>query len=140
MRQPRHPTPLTITMKRTTATRNVSTLVSRLRAGVGDEWFRITHVWVFGSYLRGRVEPGDIDLVIDGREVRPFLWRGARCLNEEKALIELRRGMQGIQFHRDIDADFGGSPPMLLWARDARRILWSERQQVLWVPGIAGRG
>jgi len=135
----RQPYRLAARMKRTTATQNVSTIVQRLRAGVCDPWFRITHVWVFGSYLRGQVEPEDIDLVIDGREVRPFLWRGTRFMNEEKALIELRRGMKGIQYHRDIDADFGGAPPMLLWARDGRRSVWSERQQVLGVPGIADR-
>lgn len=91
-------------------------------------------MWVFGSSLRGAHEPEDIDLVVDGRAAQPFVWRGGRVVNEERGLIELRRGLRGVEYHLDIDADFGGAAPMLLWARDGRRILWSERGAVLGVP------
>lgn len=64
-------------MKRATAERNIAEIARRLRAVNGllatpncsRPAYRFRRVWVFGSTVKGSMEPGDLDILIDGETV-----------------------------------------------------------------------
>ena len=102
-------------MRNETRMRNISTLIKRARSGVTLPYFRVDKVLLFGSAMRGG-ECRDIDVVVVGRELQPFIRKGCFILNHDIALKRLRHGMKGVEFHpmHDIEA-FTGTQVMTLW-------------------------
>ena len=52
-------------MKRSGATRRIEGLLKRVANGDGRYLPRVREVWIFGSYARGALEVGDIDLAVE---------------------------------------------------------------------------
>ncbi len=103
-------------MKHQTRMKNLSELIKRARSGVGKDYADIKGMWLFGGAMRGE-ECGDIDIVVDICAIgKLHIWEGCKPLNYEKCLIELRLGMQRIEFHPMSDVEyFVGTPLMRLF-------------------------
>jgi predicted nucleotidyltransferase len=52
-------------VKRLEATKRVGGLVERVVNGEGRYLPRVREVWIFGSYARGALEVGDVDLAVE---------------------------------------------------------------------------
>ncbi len=52
-------------MNRSQATKRVDSLLARAASGEGRYLPRVREVWVFGSYARGALEVGDVDLAVE---------------------------------------------------------------------------
>lgn len=51
-------------MKRSEATKRINGFLGRLVSGEGRYVSRVREVWVFGSFARGALEVGDIDVAV----------------------------------------------------------------------------
>lgn len=100
-------------MKNSTRMSHISKIIKRIRCG--SPYVEFLSLWGFGSAMRGGNEPRDIDLVVIYKLKMPFVFRGCSVINQDKALIELRRGMKGVEFHPPSDVQFAGVAPMPLW-------------------------
>ena len=96
-------------MKRERATALIEDLLERVAPG--DRYLDcIDEIWVFGSYARGALEPGDVDLEIEytpDDEFRAFqiqrLARGGSWLTPlDQAVVGRRRGFQVSYERRDL--------------------------------------
>ncbi len=99
---------------------------------------------VFGSYSRGALQPGDVDLMVDVDRTDPrwkqhFLraFRDGRdpYSTLRSALLGRRRGVS-LQFERDLHADI---PVMTLWSRGEPVSIALERVREISVDPAAGR-
>jgi predicted nucleotidyltransferase len=52
-------------VKRSEATKRVEGLLARVVGGNGSYLPRVREVWIFGSYARGALEVGDVDLAVE---------------------------------------------------------------------------
>jgi predicted nucleotidyltransferase len=52
-------------VKRSEATRRVGGLLERVVSGEGRYLPRVREVWIFGSYARGALEVGNVDLAVE---------------------------------------------------------------------------
>lgn len=52
-------------MRRAEAVRRIEGLLARVATGEGRYLPRVREVWVFGSYARGALEVGDVDLAVE---------------------------------------------------------------------------
>ncbi len=52
-------------MKRSEATKRIEGLLARVVGGEGSYLLRVREVWIFGSYARGALEVGDVDLAVE---------------------------------------------------------------------------
>lgn len=111
-------------MKHSTRMKNISTLIKRLREGVTEPEFTVHRARLFGGAMRGQ-ECGDIDVVIEGRENKPYIYDTSiyYCDSPANKIISLRRlraGMKRIECHPVHDLDgFTGTPSMVLYERAA---------------------
>lgn len=136
-------------MKRKTAERHVNEVVRRLRAVNGligtptasRQFCKIRRLWLFGSVLKGKDTPGDVDILAEfmpcGRiqrasnaYLRGKPWQNARFENPRKrylmaspiddAIRYLTKGMKMVRVHcLDVDGDIA-NPRVLLWPIDHR--------------------
>jgi hypothetical protein len=54
-----------LNMKRSEATKRINGLLGRVVSGEGRYVSRVREVWVFGSFARGALEVGDIDVAVE---------------------------------------------------------------------------
>jgi predicted nucleotidyltransferase len=52
-------------MKRSVAMKRVEDLLGRVVTGEGIYLPRVRELWIFGSYARGALEVGDVDLAVE---------------------------------------------------------------------------
>jgi predicted nucleotidyltransferase len=52
-------------VRRSEATKRIDGLLGRVTSGEGRYLSRVREVWVFGSYARGALEVGDVDLAVE---------------------------------------------------------------------------
>jgi predicted nucleotidyltransferase len=52
-------------MKRSVAMKRIEDLLGRVVTGEGSYLPRVREVWIFGSYARGALEVGDVDLAVE---------------------------------------------------------------------------
>jgi predicted nucleotidyltransferase len=52
-------------VKRSEATRRIEGLLERVAKGEGRYLPRVREVWIFGSYVRGALEVGDVDVAVE---------------------------------------------------------------------------
>ncbi|MGB2952508.1 MAG: nucleotidyltransferase domain-containing protein, partial [Gaiellaceae bacterium] len=67
-------------MRRSEATRRLEQLLRNAAAG-GGYVTRIREIWVFGSYARGALEVGDIDLDVEYEHDRELSIEAVRALS-----------------------------------------------------------
>lgn len=112
-------------MKRAEATERLEGLLERLVSGEGDYLPRVSGVWVFGSYARGALQVGDIDLAVEfdqtpGERGR---WFSDLISGRTNHLAVLRRELRGGQRCFQIQVNQLGTlqserfAPRLLWRR-----------------------
>lgn len=87
-------------MKRLTAERNLRSIIERLERRITEPEVVIKSVFLFGSMLTDKPNPGDIDLALEYRSnlfsEYPFYY-AAKAV--DKALVRLRKGMKRVSFH-----------------------------------------
>lgn len=131
-------------MKRERATEMLEELIQRAS---GHDWpvEAVQAVWVFGSYSRGAVEPGDVDVAID-LDRSNDRWR-SHFVNSmmhgrspfgvlRKALRGRRRGYEFV-FEREHGYD--DVPMTLLWKRGESLATARKRLQAIPIDPTAGR-
>lgn len=108
-------------MKRTTATKHLATIVSRLEQCNGifqtpKAYFSrhiIKKAWVFGSYIKGAENPNDLDILIETSpdQTSPIINQEDIYFSEsgqDRAIIILRHRMHKISVHSlCMDGKFG---------------------------------
>jgi hypothetical protein len=112
-------------VKRSEATRRLGGLVERLVAGEGHYVPRVREVWLFGSYARGALEVGDVDLAVEFDQTKDEAgrWFATLMAGGFDHLGALRRELRGKQ--RALELHFNeldqlrkeGFEPQLLWRR-----------------------
>jgi predicted nucleotidyltransferase len=112
-------------VKRSEATRRIEGLLERLVKGEGRYLPRVREVWIFGSYARGALEVGDVDVAVEFDQTndeagRWFATRMAGGFDHLGALRHELRGKQRaleIHFNELEDLRKEGFDPWLLWRR-----------------------
>jgi predicted nucleotidyltransferase len=130
-------------VKRTEARRRIEGLLGRVVNGEGRYVPRVREVWVFGSYARGALEVGDVDLAVEFDQTKDeagrwFAIQMAGGLDHLGALRrELRAKQRALEIHfNELDElRKEGFEPQLLWRRGD---LLDEAHARLAAPG-AGR-
>jgi predicted nucleotidyltransferase len=110
-------------MKRSEATKRINGVLGRVVSGEGRYLPRVREVWVFGSYARGALEVGDIDLAVefDQTEDEAGRWFATLMAGGYDHLGALRRELRGNQRAPEIhineleDLRKEGFEPRLLW-------------------------
>ncbi len=112
-------------VKRSEATRRINGLVDRVENGEGRYLPRVREVWIFGSYARGSLEVGDVDLAVEFEQTKDEAgrWFATRLAGGFDHLGALRRELRGNQ--RALEIHFNeldnlrkeGFEPRLLWRR-----------------------
>ncbi len=121
-------------MKRKDAFRKLRTICERLDT-LGVDVLTVTplRLYLFGSMLTDKAKPEDIDLILVyeyppdfnyNREAAALAY--GRPLAGQRAVIELRRGMQRIQMHVARDSLHG-------WEQNA--LLLAVQPRLIWQPG-----
>jgi predicted nucleotidyltransferase len=65
-------------MKRSEAAKRINGLLGRVVSGEGCYMPRVRGVWVFGSYARGALEVGDIDVAVEFDQTKDEAVDGSR--------------------------------------------------------------
>jgi hypothetical protein len=112
-------------MKRSEAMKRIDALLERVVNGEGRYLPRVREVWVFGSYARGALEVGDIDLAVEFDQTKDEAgrWFAALMAGGFDHLGALRRELRGnqralqIHFKELDDLRKEGFEPQLLWRR-----------------------
>lgn len=127
-------TPTRFILKRKDAFQKLRNICDRLDT-LGIDVLKVTplRLYLFGSVLTDKARPEDIDLILV-YEYPPdfdYGWELAamsygRPLAGQRAVIELRRGMQRIQMHNARDSLYG-------WEQNA--LLLELRPRLIWLPG-----
>jgi predicted nucleotidyltransferase len=112
-------------VKRWEATSRIEGLLERVGKGEGRYLPRVREVWVFGSYARGALEVGDVDLVVefDQSQDEAGRWFATLMAGGFDHLGALRRELRGnqrvleIHFNELDDVRKEGFEPRLLWRR-----------------------
>jgi hypothetical protein len=112
-------------VKRTEATRRIERLLELVAGGDGRYVPRVREVWIFGSYARGAVEVGDVDLAIEFDQTKDEAgrWFATALAGGFDHLAALRRELRGNQ--RVLELHLNGLDdlrkeafdPQLLWER-----------------------
>lgn len=131
-------------MKRERATRLLDDMITRLEQG-GWPLGLVDEVYVFGSYVRGALEPNDVDVVVEhGTDKR---WLGESLyasINGRDAYVGIRQALRGRT--RGISFQFRGRDSLrdegfdlfLLWRRGEPFSLARERLSSLKEDPSAG--
>lgn len=112
-------------MKRSEATKRIDALLGRVATGEGRYLLRVREVWIFGSYARGALEVGDIDLAVEFDQTKDEAgrWFATLLSGGFDHLGALRRELRGsqrvleIHFNELEDLRKEGFEPQLLWSR-----------------------
>ncbi|MGI5457504.1 nucleotidyltransferase domain-containing protein [Streptomyces sp. CA-249302] len=131
-------------MKRERATELLHEMLDRLEAGARPLDL-VDEVYVFGSYARGALEPGDLDVAVVHHTDTEFtedvvgaiIYGRDPMAGMKRALKGNRRGFQ-FQFNQN-DRLPEGSAPQLLWKRGDTRATAEERLQAMTADPDAGR-
>jgi Nucleotidyltransferase domain len=112
-------------VKRSEATKRIEGLLARVVSGEGSYLPRVREVWIFGSYARGALEVGDVDLAVELDQTKDEAgrWFATLMAGGFDHLGALRRELRGSQ--RTLEIHFneldelrkGGFEPLLLWRR-----------------------
>jgi predicted nucleotidyltransferase len=112
-------------VKRPEATKRIEGLLARVVSGEGSYLSRVREVWLFGSYARGALEVGDVDLAVEFDQTKDEagLWFATLMAGGFDHLGALRRELRGNQ--RALELHFNdledlrkeGFEPHLLWRR-----------------------
>jgi hypothetical protein len=112
-------------VKRSEATRRVEGLLARVVGGNGSYLPRVREVWIFGSYARGALDVGDVDLAVEFDQTKDEagIWFATLMAGGFDHLGALRRELRGSQ--RALELHFNeleelrkeGFEPKLLWRR-----------------------
>lgn len=104
-------------MKRSTALKNVKQLSDRLIKSKGALYnvrkernpYLIINAYVFGSIVKGKENPNDIDILIEQKYDKDSPNYGLYIFRViESCLQRLKKGMHGVRFHDvSIDGEFG---------------------------------
>ena len=86
-------------MRRTEATKRIRDLLERVVNGDGRYLPRVREVWTFGSYARGALEVGDVDLAVefDQSKDEAGRWFATLMAGGFDRLGALRRELRGNQ-------------------------------------------
>src|ERR1041385_3935092 len=86
-------------VKRTEATRRIERLLEVVAGGDGRYLPRVREVWIFGSYARGALEVGDVDLAIEFDQTKDEAgrWFATALAGGFDHLPALRRELRGNQ-------------------------------------------
>jgi len=86
-------------VKRSEATRRIEGLLDRVATGEGRYLPRVREVWVFGSYARGALVVGDVDLAVEFDQTgdEPGRWFATLLAGGFDHLGALRRELRGNQ-------------------------------------------
>ncbi|MFE7272420.1 nucleotidyltransferase domain-containing protein [Streptomyces sp. NPDC057623] len=131
-------------MKRERATELLHEMLDRLEEG-DRPLDLVDEVYVFGSYARGALEPGDLDVAVVHHTDTEFtedvvgaiIYGRDPMAGMKRALKGNRRGFQ-FQFNQN-DRLPEGSEPQLLWKRGDTRATAEERLQAMTADPEAGR-
>jgi Nucleotidyltransferase domain len=112
-------------VKRSEAIRRIDGLLHRVVSGEGRYLPRVREVWIFGSYARGALEVGDVDLAVEFDQTKDEAgrWFATLMAGGFDHLGALRRELRGNQLALDIhfnelnDLRKEGFDPLLLWRR-----------------------
>src|SRR6266545_285170 len=112
-------------VKRSEATRRIDGLLGPVAGGEGAYLPRVREVWIFGSYARGALEVGDIDLAVEFDQTKDEAgrWFATLMAGGFDHLGALRRELRGNQrvlelhFNELDDLRKEGFEPRLLWRR-----------------------
>jgi len=112
-------------VKRSEATRRIEGLLVRVANGEGRYLPRVREVWIFGSYARGALEVGDVDLAVEFDQTKDEAgrWFATLMAGGFDHLGALRRELRGnqraLEIHINELADLRkeGFEPCLLWRR-----------------------
>jgi predicted nucleotidyltransferase len=112
-------------VKRLEATKRVEGLIERVVNGEGRYLPRVREVWIFGSYARGALEVGDVDLAVEFEQTKDEAgrWFAILMAGGFDHLGALRRELRGSQrvlelhFNELDDLREEGFEPVLLWRR-----------------------
>jgi predicted nucleotidyltransferase len=134
-------------VKRSEATRRIEGLLDRVATGEGRYLPRVRGVWVFGSYARGALVVGDVDLAVEfdqtgdeaGRWFATLLAGGFDHLGALRR--ELRGNQRVLELHlNDLDElRKEGFEPQLLWTRGDSFETARDRLRTLAPDASAGR-
>jgi len=112
-------------VKRSEATKRIEGLLARVVKGEGRYLPRVCEVWIFGSYARGALEVGDVDLAVEFNQTKDEagVWFATLMAGGFDHLGALRRELRGnqrvleIHFNELEDLRKEGFEPRLLWQR-----------------------
>jgi predicted nucleotidyltransferase len=112
-------------VKRSEARRRIEALLGRVVSGEGRYLPRVREVWIFGSYARGALEVGDVDLVVEFDQTKEEAgrWFAILMAGDFDHLGALRRELRGSQrvlelhFHELDELRKEGFEPLVLWRR-----------------------
>jgi hypothetical protein len=112
-------------VKRAEATKRIEGLLERVAAGEGRYLPRVREVFVFGSYARGALEVGDVDLDVefDQTQKEAGIWFATLLAGGFDHLGALRQELRGnqrilqIQFKEIEGIRKEGFAPTRLWKR-----------------------
>jgi predicted nucleotidyltransferase len=112
-------------VKRSEARRRIQGLIDRVVSGEGRYLPRVREVWIFGSYARGALEVGDVDLAVEFDQTKDEAgrWFATLMAGGVDHLGALRRELRGnqraleIHFNELDDLRKEGFEPRLLWRR-----------------------
>jgi Nucleotidyltransferase domain len=112
-------------VKRLEARSRVDALLGRVVNGEGRYLPRVREVWIFGSYARGALEVGDVDLAVEFEQTKDEAgrWFATLMAGGFDHLGALRRELRGnqrvleIHFNELNDLRKEAFEPLLLWRR-----------------------
>jgi hypothetical protein len=112
-------------VRRSEATKRLEGLLARVVGGNGSYLPRVREVWIFGSYARGALAVGDVDLAVEFDQTRDEagMWFATLLAGGFDHLGALRRELRGsqraleIHFNELDDLRKEGFEPQLLWRR-----------------------
>jgi predicted nucleotidyltransferase len=112
-------------VKRSEATKRIEGLLASVVNGEGSYLPRVREVWIFGSYARGALELGDVDLAVEFDQTKNEAgrWFATLMAGGFDHLGALRRELRGNQrvlelhFNELEDLRTEGFEPWLLWRR-----------------------
>ena len=86
-------------VKRAEAARRIDTLLERVVRADGRYLARVREVWVFGSFARGALEVGDVDLAVEFDQTKDEAgrWFATLMAGGFDHLGALRRELRGSQ-------------------------------------------
>lgn len=131
-------------MKRERATQLLTEMIDRLERG---EWpvHLVEEVHLFGSYVRGALHPGDVDIVVQHSTDRRWLDESLHAMiNGRDSYTSMKQGLRGrargmsLQFQERDSLRDEGFELMLLWKKGEPFDLARERLEQLPVDPAAG--